>query len=109
MHEPNIDRLKHELTYEQWCKWEQFYEQDPWGESRQDMRSMAMLLTQWVKDTETSMIWPYWESDEDAAETFREGQKLLAELGTERIQEALKRGREKHLVEKAKREQEVNG
>lgn len=63
MHEPDVEKLKHGLTYEQWCKWEQFYEQDPWGDLREDMRAAAMwLMSHGGEDVRP--FFPYFGSDE---------------------------------------------
>lgn len=85
--------------------WELFYAADPWGELRSDMRAAAMVINLNNPKTDVGMFHPYFEQDDeiDDEARFQEGQAAMAALGEEQIREALKRGREKYLAEKAKR------
>lgn len=39
MGEPNIAQLKHQITYRQFRGWVEYYQVEPWGEERADLRA----------------------------------------------------------------------
>lgn len=60
------DRLLSSLTYRQWLGWRKYYGQEPWGETRADMRSL--VLSQYINAPHLpagyelpEATYPYWE------------------------------------------------
>lgn len=54
------------LTYRQWLGWRKYYGEEPWGEDRQDMRSL--VLSQFINAPHLpagyelpNATYPYWE------------------------------------------------
>lgn len=103
MHEPNIDRLKHELTAEQWDRWEQFYAEDPWGEERSDLRMTAMLAIQRSPETDVTPFYPYYDGEQELLARKAAMDERAASLSTEEVEERLRKARELHFASKAKR------
>jgi ubiquinone/menaquinone biosynthesis C-methylase UbiE len=102
MHEPDVEKLKHSLTYEQWCKWEQFYDQDPWGELRADMRSTAHYLFQQGSE-DVSPFMPYFgETEAEQIESKKRLEERKAELSQEELAERFRKAREQHFANKKK-------
>jgi hypothetical protein len=71
-------------TYRDYLDWTEYYEAEPWGELREDMRNavLAIWATAPYRSDDTDMpqlIWPYWidQSPEAQAEKAK---TLLAEL-----------------------------
>lgn len=84
------------LTAEQWRGWEKFYEQEPWGDLRQDMRTLAQSLVVTGADTDVSLIFPYWDSSE---EMFAKHKELEARTANPELMAKLKAARERHRTE----------
>ena len=86
--------------YEGWC---QAYEQDPWGEARDDQRNSATVLwLRWQPKHEgdepdlPNLHFPYWETKQQKVENEVEMFKRLKQQGLE----AQQRLKEKRLKER---------
>ncbi len=63
------DYLRPDLTERQLREWENFYEQEPWGESRADLRQAASIaiwgaMLAGGSKKPPSPMFPYWEEQE---------------------------------------------
>jgi hypothetical protein len=88
------DYLLSNLTAEQWRGWEDFYEQEPWGEQRQDMRTLAQVLTLTGNGRDISLMYPYWP---DGDELYDKHKELEAKAADPAHQAKLKEARRKHI------------
>lgn len=96
---PAPETLPEYLLASDWRRWERFYEQDPWGEHRSDLRNLASLLNQQNPETDVRMLWPYFPSVEEVDEQIEALEKRKAELPAEH-EEKLKEARRRHLESK---------
>lgn len=74
--------------------WEQCYEQDPWGESRADMRGTAHVLAITGNGKDISLMHPYFN---DAAEMYEKHKELERKAADPEHQAKLKEARRKHI------------
>lgn len=90
------DHLADHLTAAQWCGWEQYYEQDPWGEDRQDLRAAANTLFALGDCQDIQLMHPYIT---DSAEAYEKHKEMEARQKDPALQAKLKAAREKHIAE----------
>lgn len=82
---PHPDYLLAYLTWEQFDDWQRCYEQEPWGESRADMRAAANTF--WVRLAGANielpdLIYPYFDQDGDVVERAKLLDAKIAEMKT---------------------------
>jgi len=94
------------MTYDDYCFWERLYEQDPWGELRQDWRAVAVLMQQYDPDTNVSLQWPYFDSEERDNAELEDLNKRQAEAlaDMDAIEARLRKARELHYAAKAQKQ-----
>lgn len=92
--------LKARTTRESWEIWERFYEQDPWGEVRQDLRMLASLMLQWNPRGEVRMVWPYFVTEEESLEQLAQQEKQLAAMDMAAIEAKFAKALEEHEAKK---------
>lgn len=81
-----------------------FYAQEPWGELRADMRALASLLLTNNPHADVTMIGPHYFGEDEADDAARKAEldRQFEAIGADKIQEALRKGREAHRAKKAK-------
>jgi hypothetical protein len=85
------------LTHEQLQGWQQAFEQEPWGDFREDMRAVVTMLHARPGGSETtSMMWPYFPGRDEFEQKVKELQAQEKRLGPAH-DEKLKEARRKHL------------
>jgi hypothetical protein len=72
-----VRELPDRVPWEEWCEWRAWYEIEPWGEYRADLRQAAAVSYQLSpylpSNTELpGLVWPYWdESDHVDVEAIK--------------------------------------
>lgn len=64
---PHPRQLLARLTYEEFRDWCEYYELNPWGETRADLRQRVLIDaigSQWAKDPEP--LWPFYPYRQEA-------------------------------------------
>lgn len=79
--------------------WKQAYDQDPWGDERNDWRAMALEIVRGDPDTDARLLYPYWEQEEDLEERLAALGKRRAEV-TPELAARLKADKEAYLKAK---------
>lgn len=69
------DRLLERLTAAELLSWWTYYQNEPWGEERADLREMAVIGMTHGSD-EFRLPWPYAEPEPDADELLDEFERL---------------------------------
>jgi hypothetical protein len=82
------------LSWKQWHGWERFYQQDPWGEWRHDLRAAINTMEAKGSDAAFNLTWPYIETTHDLEGRADE---LKARTLTPDLQEKLRKARAQHL------------
>lgn len=71
---PHPDYLLGLLSWQQVEDWRQYYEQEPWGEDRADLRAENQRLIQggatYPTGAPPNAIWPYYEAEKHDLETI---------------------------------------
>lgn len=86
----DVEAMVEEMTFEQWARWKRFYDAEPWGPERDDIRFEVLrlrLLGQFSGHPAHSLppfTWPHDRSKEIAEEADKLA-KRAAELSQEPI------------------------
>ena len=88
------------LTAEDFRDWERAYDQDPWGDERNDWRQMAVEITRGDPETEVSLDYPYVVTEEELEERKEALETRRKELDPAEVEARLKAAREKHYASK---------
>lgn len=95
------DYLLGRLTWQQFEDWNRYYEQEPWGDIRADLRASANTL--FAPGSDHNLIWPYFPDEEEMwakHEALEARRKTLAD--DPEHQAKLKAARQKYWAEKRK-------
>lgn len=74
-------RLMQDLTWEEWCGWQDYDAQEPWGETRADWRQAALaswLIADWAQEYHAQITWPYFPTLMNADQRREEVDTLMA-------------------------------
>ena len=76
------------MPWETFCRWEAYYELEPWGETRGDLRQLALAMNllagRLPRGTQIpSLIYPYWPDtgDSDLSAAIAEYHEYIDEWG----------------------------
>ena len=90
------------LTAEQFNDWLRAYDQDPWGEEREDLRRMAYEMLA-DPSAEVKPVYPYFENDDDLIEQNDELAKRREAIDPEIVAAKFAKAREEHYKKHPKR------
>lgn len=91
------DYLLTSLSWSQFTDWQRAYTQEPWGDERQDQRTLA--LAAWIKAPATwsgelpELLYPYFQTGEDLL-----AQKAILDTRAEEIKAKWKAQRERDIL-----------